>query len=52
MWLLLRDPAAWSAERYRVGNAMHYTALHPERWRRPADPAAPPGRVAPPPDTR
>ena len=32
LWLLLTQPAAWSAEHYRRKNRMDYTALHPNRW--------------------
>jgi hypothetical protein len=46
-WIFLRHPAEWSALRYRERSAMHYTALHPERWPDAQTPdATPADRVA------
>lgn len=47
LWLLLSDPARWSAERYASSSAMHLSALHPETWRQDLGPQAPAPAAAP-----
>lgn len=48
LWLLLTDPARWSAERYAASSAMHLSAVQPASWRQDLGSAAEPGPAAAP----